>query len=112
METLNIGEQVEFSDARQVRKRLVMSERIEMEMVCYEPGQRTVEHHHVGQDEIFHILEGEGTVMVADEAVPVSAGSVVYIPADVKHSVETGDTRLIMVFFKSPGRSSKRSGTG
>jgi quercetin dioxygenase-like cupin family protein len=110
METLNIGDEIEFNDARQIRKRLVMSERIEMEMVCYEPGQRTVEHHHVGQDEIFHILEGEGTVMVADEAVPVSAGSVVYIPSEVRHSVETGDTRLIMVFFKSPGRSGKRSG--
>jgi quercetin dioxygenase-like cupin family protein len=109
METLNIADQVEFSAARQVRKRLVMAERIEMEMVCYEPGQCTVEHHHVGQDEIFHILEGKGTVTVAGEIVPVKAGSVVYIPADVKHSVETGDTRLIMVFFKSPGRSARKS---
>ncbi|HUT50334.1 MAG TPA: cupin domain-containing protein [Alphaproteobacteria bacterium] len=109
METFSIADKVEFSDARQVRKRLVMSERIEMEMVCYEPGQQTVEHHHVGQDEIFHILEGGGTVLVAGEPVPVSAGSVVFIPADVKHSVETSDTRLVMVFFKSPGRSARKS---
>jgi quercetin dioxygenase-like cupin family protein len=112
METLKIGDQVEFDGDRRVRKRLVMSERIEMEMVCYEPGQQTAEHHHIGQDEIFHILEGKGTMMVGGEPVPVSAGSVVYVPAEVKHSVEPVDTRMVIVFFKSPGRASKRSGKG
>jgi quercetin dioxygenase-like cupin family protein len=109
METLKIDDLVEFDEARRVRKRLVMSERIEMEMVCYEPGQNTAEHHHVGQDEIFHILEGEGTFVVDGETVPVSAGSVIYVPAESKHAVETGETRLVIVFFKGPGRAALRA---
>jgi len=109
METLNIADELEFSDARQVRKRLIMSEMIEAELVCYEPGQQTVEHHHVGQDEIYFFPEGEGSVTVDDETIPVKGGSVVYVPADAKHSVQAGDTRLVLVFFKAPGRRRKRA---
>jgi len=108
MESLNIADEIEFNATRQVRKRLVMKERIEMELVCYEPGQNTVEHHHVGQDEIYYFLEGEGTVTVGDESLDVGPGSVVYVPAEAKHTVLTRDTRLVMAFFKSPGRSTKR----
>jgi len=109
METLNIADEIEYSDARQVRKRLIMAEKVEVELVCYEPGQSTVEHHHVGQDEIYYFTEGEGSVTVDGETAPVKAGSVVYVPADAKHSVQAGDTRLVLVFFKSPGRTRKRS---
>ena len=108
METLNIADEIEFNEARQVRKRLVMAEKVEMELVCYEPGQNTVEHHHVGQDEIYYFLEGDGSVTVDGEEIAVEAGSVVYIPAEAKHSVQAGKTRLVLVFFKTPGRTRKK----
>lgn len=104
----NINALIEYSASRQVRKRVFMSDKIEMEMVCYEPGQATVEHHHVGQDEIFLIMEGRGTIGVNDETVEVSPGSCVFIPAEARHSV-TPDPggRMVMVFVKAPGRGSK-----
>ena len=108
METLNILDKVAFDDKRQTRQRLIMSDRIEMEMVCYEPGQHTIEHHHVGQDEIFIIMEGRGSITVDGETTQVEPGSAVFAPADSKHSVKPNDdSRMVMVFVKAPGRGTR-----
>ena len=110
LETLNLDDLIEFDAKRRVRKRLIMSERIEAELVCYEPGQGTVEHHHVGQDEIFYVVEGRGTMVVDGESMPLSPKGVVLAPAEARHSVQcAGDSRLVIVFFKAPGRGAKRA---
>lgn len=45
------------------------------------PGKLTCPYHfHYAQEEIFVILEGEGTLRVAGEKIPVRAGDVVDIP--------------------------------
>lgn len=45
------------------------------------PGKRSCPYHaHHAQEEMFVILEGEGTLRVAGEHVPVRAGDVVFIP--------------------------------
>ena len=47
-----------------------------------EPGMRACPYHyHLAQEELFVVLEGEGTLRVAGEMVPVRAGDVVFIPA-------------------------------
>ncbi len=99
---------VEFQPGGKVRKRVFIADKIEMELVCYEPGTNTVEHHHAGQDEIFIIMDGTGTITVGDEAVRVGPGSLVYAPADIKHGIEPDrDGRMVMVFVKAPGRSAR-----
>src|SRR5262245_8162347 len=46
-----------------------------------EPGKRSCPYHfHHAQEEMFVILEGEGSLRVAGEMVPVKAGDVVFIP--------------------------------
>lgn len=45
------------------------------------PGQRGCPYHyHLAQEELFVVLEGEGSLRVAGEMVPVRAGDVVFIP--------------------------------
>jgi uncharacterized cupin superfamily protein len=45
------------------------------------PGMRSCPYHfHYAQEEAFVILEGEGSLRVAGEMLPVSAGDVVFIP--------------------------------
>jgi uncharacterized cupin superfamily protein len=45
------------------------------------PGKITCPYHfHYAQEEMFVILQGEGTLRVADEHVPVRAGDVIAIP--------------------------------
>jgi quercetin dioxygenase-like cupin family protein len=104
----NLKDLIEFQPGGKVRKRVFITDKIEMELVCYEPGTSTVEHHHVGQDEIFIIMEGTGTITVGGEPVRVGPGSLVFAPADIKHGIEPDrDGRMVMVFVKAPGRSAR-----
>ena len=104
----NLKDLIEFQPGGKVRKRVFITDKIEMELVCYEPGTSTVEHHHVGQDEIFIIMEGAGTITVGGEPVRVGPGSLVYAPADIKHGIQPdADGRMVMVFVKAPGRSAR-----
>ncbi len=46
------------------------------------PGKMSCPYHfHYAQEEMFIILEGEGTLRVADERIPIRAGDVIGIPA-------------------------------
>jgi quercetin dioxygenase-like cupin family protein len=104
----NLKDLIEFQPGGKVRKRVFITDKIEMELVCYEPGTSTIEHHHVGQDEIFIIMEGSGTITVGGEPVRVGPGSLVYAPADIKHAIEPDPNgRMVMVFVKAPGRSAR-----
>ncbi len=45
------------------------------------PGMRSCPYHfHHAQEELFIVIEGEGTLRVAGEMLPVRAGDVVFIP--------------------------------
>ncbi len=104
----NLKDLVEFQPGGKVRKRVFITDKIEMELVCYEPGTNTVEHHHLGQDEIFMIMEGTGTITIGGEPVRVGPGSLVFAPADIKHGIEPDkEGRMVMVFVKAPGRASR-----
>ncbi|MCL5959876.1 MAG: cupin domain-containing protein, partial [Chloroflexi bacterium] len=83
------------------------SEKLIAEIVCYEPGQHTVQHLHPRQDEIFYIVEGEGIITVDGEEITVRPTSVVFVPAKTKHGIKTtDDSRLLLMFIKGPGSAS------
>jgi uncharacterized cupin superfamily protein len=55
-----------------------------------EPGKRGCPYHfHHAQEEMFVIVEGEGTLRVAGEHLPIKAGDVIFIPAgpDYPHQI-------------------------
>jgi uncharacterized cupin superfamily protein len=62
------------------------------------PGKRGCPYHlHHAQEELFIVLEGQGTLRVAGEMLPVSAGDVVFIPAgpDYPHQfINTSDAPM------------------
>jgi uncharacterized cupin superfamily protein len=46
------------------------------------PGKQSCPYHlHHAQEEMFVVVEGEGTLRVAGERVPIRAGDVIFIPA-------------------------------
>ncbi len=63
-----------------------------------EPGKRGCPYHlHHAQEEMFVILEGEGTLRVAGELLPIKAGDVIFIPPglDYPHQIiNTSDAQL------------------
>ena len=103
--SVNARDLVEYSAERQVRKKMMQSETIVTELVCYEPGQFTKPHIHPIQDEVFYCVEGEGAITFAErEDIPISPGSVVFVPAGERHGVATAEgSRLVLMFTTGPG---------
>lgn len=59
------------------------------------PGSSTVGHHHVRTEEIYYVLEGEGTVQVRDERQRIGPGDAIAIPPGAFHQiVNTGQATL------------------
>lgn len=105
VESVRTQDLVEYSADRQVRKKMMQSKTVVTELVCYEPGQFTKPHIHPIQDEIFFCVEGEGAITFIDrEDIPITQGSVVFVPAGVRHGVATAEgSRLVLMFTKGPG---------
>jgi len=67
-------------------------------------GKGHARHNHPGSEEIIYVVSGEGEQMVDDRPpVKVSAGSSIYIPADIFHStLNTGAETLKLIVVYSP----------
>src|SRR4051794_13964323 len=42
-------------------------------------------HYHASTDEIYYVIDGEGTMVLDDEVIELHKGVVVYVPRGVKH---------------------------
>ncbi|MEM1546236.1 MAG: cupin domain-containing protein [Candidatus Methanomethylicia archaeon] len=72
----------------------------------FNPGEGLNPHIHPESDEVYYVLEGEGTVHIGSEGkeYPVNAGLALYIPAGTIHSVtNTSNKMLKIAFFVAPG---------
>lgn len=99
-----------FEPGKRVRKKLFKTEQLWSEMVCYEPGQSTVMHHHPYEEEQFVIVFGTATMNVGGDELTLAAGSVLLINATVPHDVRNlGKERLLIMFTKVPTRLAKHA---
>lgn len=72
-------------------------------MSCYEPGAYVEQHVHAVQEQIYHVLSGEGVLIVDGERRLVRANDVTYIPPGVRHEFHcTGTERLVFLVITSP----------
>jgi len=70
---------------------------------CFEPGQEHSLHAHGGQDKLYLILEGRGTVQVGDQSQPLSAGDAAFAPSGVMHAISNpGPGRLVVMAVLAP----------
>ena len=70
------------------------SEQLTVGIASIPPGAALHEHRH-RQAEIYVVLEGNGMVRVGSKALPIEAGSAVFLPGDAVHSCEnTGTSEL------------------
>ena len=72
------------------------------------PGKRGCPYHlHHAQEELFIVLEGEGTLRVAGEMLPVKAGDVVFLPAGPEYPhqfINTSDAPMKFLSVSTKGR--------
>jgi mannose-6-phosphate isomerase-like protein (cupin superfamily) len=111
MNHVSMNDVIEFHETRRIKKRIILTEAMSSEILCYEPGQGTTEHHHVKEDEAFFVIEGRGTISVDDEAFDVKANSLVFAPCGSRHGIAADKgSRLVVIYFRSPGRDAARTG--
>jgi mannose-6-phosphate isomerase-like protein (cupin superfamily) len=93
------------------QEKILYTERVVSDLLCYEPGQGTVIHHYNTDDEAFYVIEGRGTVSVDEEVYEVGPTSLVFAPMGKEHGIEAAsDSRLVIIYFRSPGRKTSRPG--
>ena len=61
------------------------------------PEQELPVHTHAHEHEVFDILQGQGTMYLAGEAIELKAGDTVFVPAGVQHGFKnTSDDRWLV----------------
>lgn len=64
------------------------------------------------EDELYYIVAGRATLLVDADEVPVAAGSLVYVPANVTHRFhDVTEALRVLVFFAPAEYSQRTTGT-
>lgn len=72
-------------------------------MSCYAPGNHMDPHTHRVREQVYHILEGEGILLIDGVKHRVGKGDVAYFPAGVEHGLYNESTEnLVFVIASSP----------
>lgn len=70
---------------------------------CYEPGAYVESHVHKVQEQIYHVLGGEGILITDGERRVVRSNDVAFIPPGVVHELHcTGTEPLVFLVITTP----------
>ena len=89
-------------------KPLVMPEtagyrHIDYRISMYQPMARVELHKHKVQEQIYHVLEGEGLMEIGGKRNVVRRHDVIFLPPGIEHSIEnTGLVDLVFLVVTSP----------
>lgn len=68
-----------------------------------DPGSSIGIHPHVGDEEIYYVISGSGTMTVNDEAVQISAGDAVLTKSGSRHGLENTSFEELVIFVACAG---------
>jgi mannose-6-phosphate isomerase-like protein (cupin superfamily) len=89
-------------------KPLVMPEtmnstHLDYRISMYQPMAYVEKHSHKVQEQVYHVLEGEGLMEIGDKTHVVRKHDVIYLPPGVEHSINNaGVADLIFIVATSP----------
>src|SRR3954465_1159143 len=99
----NVSSLATFSPDGMGKSTVVHGEFLFAGLNSFEPGQEHAPHAHAGQDKLYLILEGIGTVQVGDTTEVLGAGDAAFAPSGVMHSIRnTGAERLVVMAVLGP----------
>jgi len=79
------------------------SRHIDYRISMYQPMARVEPHTHRTQEQVYHVLEGEGLMEIAGKKQVVRRHDVVFLPPGIEHAIEnTGVEDLIFLVVSSP----------
>ena len=110
VQAVNINDLKRYAPDARTNQPVLSSKDLVTRMNCYEPGQITPLHMHPNDDEIVFCVEGRGAVTFEErEAVPLSPGTIVSLPAGLAHRIEAAaDSRMVVVYTTNAGYTSVR----
>jgi len=77
--------------------------RLDHRISCYQPRACVERHAHRVQEQIYHVLDGEGLMEIAGERRVVRRHDVIFLPPGVEHAIHnTGLTDLVFLVITSP----------
>jgi mannose-6-phosphate isomerase-like protein (cupin superfamily) len=86
-----------------VRPETCGSRRIDHRISSYQPMAHVAEHVHRVQEQVYHVLEGEGLLTLDDRRVLMRRHDYVFVPPGVRHSFTNhGLTPLVFLVVTSP----------
>ncbi len=92
-----------FSDRKMGKADLVSGARLFCGLNSFLPGQCHALHSHVGQDKLYLVLEGQGSITVGSDTEHVSAGDVILAEEGVPHAVDNqGSGNLVLLTVMAP----------
>ncbi len=81
------------------------SKHLDYRISMYQPKAHVKKHSHKVQEQVYHVLEGEGLMRVADEDHLVRKHDFIFLPPGVEHAIEnTGLVDLVFIVVTSPVR--------
>jgi mannose-6-phosphate isomerase-like protein (cupin superfamily) len=86
-----------------VRPQNARSRLIDYRISCYQPMAYVAPHTHRIQEQVYHVLEGEGLMEIDGKRSVVRKHDVIYIPAGVEHALyNTGLTDFTFIVVTTP----------
>ena len=81
------------------------SKHLDYRISCYQPMAYVAKHTHKLQEQIYHVLDGEGLIEIAGKNHVVRKHDVIYLPPGVEHMIQnSGLTELVFLVITSPTR--------
>lgn len=79
------------------------SRQIDYRISMYQPMAYVARHKHKVQEQIYHVLEGEGLMEIGDRKQVVRRHDVIFVPPGVEHAISnTGLVDLVFLVVTSP----------
>jgi mannose-6-phosphate isomerase-like protein (cupin superfamily) len=86
-----------------VRPEVNGARRLDHRISCYQPRAHVAPHAHKVQEQIYHVLEGEGLMEIEGERRVVRRHDVIFLPPGVEHAISnTGLVDLVFLVITSP----------
>lgn len=79
------------------------SKHIDYRISMYQPMAYVARHKHKVQEQIYHVLDGEGLMEIGDTKQVVRKHDVIFVPPGIEHSIaNTGLVDLVFLVVTSP----------
>jgi len=101
---LRPADHAEWRPDKMGKSSLFESPRLLVGLNAFEPGQFHALHAHQGMDKVYHVVEGEG-ILLLDEGreLPMQSGDLVVAPGGVPHGIRNvSGHRLLVLTILAP----------